>query len=300
MLQRIKNNFRYDEKDFSLFRISFYFAIVFFYIQINPGFFSDWRHVDKVFWSPISFFVFIDYSVVPYINMLWVKQVFLISAILCILGFGYRFFSILAFICFIYAAGLQCNFGKIHHSNHMPAVLLGLMCFVSAGRYSIDRIIQNRKHLSEPGFMNESSWLFFTVVMYMSLVYMNAGLQKLWIGGLGWMSNDSMATIILTRPTVTELGTWVAGSDFLPGILAKFAVFLELLAPVSLFLGWRGRMIYGFFLFSLHQGMYMTLGAHAAFFPYQICFLAWLPWPQINKKLDSWFFKPNAMFWKNR
>lgn len=177
----------------------------------------------------------------------------------------------------------------------MPAVLLGLMCFVSAGRYSVDRMIQNKKHLSEPDFMNESSWLFFTVVMYMCLVYMNAGLQKLWIGGLGWMSNESMATIILTRPTVTELGKWIAGSDFLPSILATFAVFLELLTPVSLFFGWRGRMIYGFFLFGLHQGMYMTLGAHSAFFPYQICFLAWLPWSQINKKLDSWFFKPTAM-----
>lgn len=285
---KIFNSFSdYSSTSFSYFRFFFYFTNLIYFTLYN-NIFSDWRVVDPNFWEPISFFYVFSYTALISIDPNVLRWIFIVSMALCMFGLFFRFSSVIAFFIFLFAAGFPCNFGKIHHSNHMTAVLLGLLCFVPSGRVSLDTLFKKNPVRS---FDEDTAWrwFFFTAIAYMSIVYGFAGAQKLRNTGLNWFSNESMATIILTRPTVTAFGLWVASSDWLCGCLAKFALVLELMAPLALFLKNPWRFFYGFLLFMLHQGMYWTLGDHGAFFPYQICFLAWLPWPQIHSTAANVF-----------
>lgn len=277
-------NYNYDSVSFSFFRITIYSAFLYFYGHFNLSLFNSWEGIDPAFWQPISFFQLLPYSDWSCVNHSYLYPIFILTSVCCILGFQFRFFSLVTFSVFAFSAGFPCNFGKVHHSNHMPAVLLGLMCFVPAGYYSIDAYFKKEKKEASPEIW---AWIFFTIMFYMCLVYFNAGVQKLRTGGLAWIENESLATIILTRPTVTPLGEWVAQSDWLPGLLAKLGLLIELCAPMALFLKNPLRFLYGLSLFMLHQGNYMLLGDHGAFFPYQICFLAWVPWKEVTQFLCS-------------
>lgn len=276
-----------DAVSFSYFRFLFYSATLYFYTFMN-NIFLGWGTVDGIFWQPISFFKYFSYSFVVSADPSLLHWAFAISMIFSAVGLLFRTSSIVSFLIFLFAAGLPCNFGKIHHANHMTAILLGLLCLVPVGKASLDSYIKN----SEPRTKaNEEiwTWFFFTVTAYMALVYGSAGLQKFRNTGWSWASNESMAAIILTRPTVTPFGTWVAHSDWIGGVFGKYALLLEFFAPLAIFMKNPARAFCGFLLFMLHQGMYWTLGDHGAFFPYQICFLAWVPWKSVHLRLSTIF-----------
>lgn len=286
-MKKLIDSYYSDAVSFSYFRFIFYSVTLYFYTFKN-NIFSSWVPVDSGFWQPISFFKYFSYSFVMSVNPNVLYWAFVVSMIFSAVGLLFRFSSLVSFLIFLFAAGLPCNFGKIHHSNHMTAILLGLLCLVPVGKVSIDFCFKNSTSKTK---VDEEiwSWFFFTVMAYMALVYGSAGLQKLRNTGWSWASNESMAAIILTRPTVTPFGVWVAQSDWLGGVLAKYALLLEFFAPLALLLKNPKRAFYGFLLFMLHQGMYWTLGDHGAFFPYQICFLAWLPWQSIHFGLNAIF-----------
>lgn len=282
-MKNLTDSYSADAVSFSCFRFIFYSATLYFYVYFN-NIFMNWGSVDSNFWQPISFFSFFSHSVVLSANPVILYWVFILAMCFSAVGLFFRFSSVLSFLIFLFAAGLPCNFGKIHHSNHMTAVLLGLLCLVPVGKLSVDFSFQ--RSVSNTGTDEKIwTWFFFTVTAYMALVYGSAGFQKLRNTGLSWASNETMVAIILTRPTVTPFGVWVAQSDWLGGILAKFALSIEFFAPLAVFLKNPHRAFYGFMLFMLHQGMYWTLGDHGAFFPYQICFLAWVPWQSIHIQL---------------
>lgn len=291
-MKKLIDSYSYDAASFSYFRLIFYSANMYFYTVPN-NLFWGWSSVGSSFWEPISFFKFFSHSFVMSVNPDVLFWMFVVSMLFSAIGFLFRFSSVLSFIIFIFAAGLPCNFGKIHHSNHMTAILLGLLCLVPAGKVSIDFFFKKSASNTKE---NEEiwAWFFFTVTAYMALVYGSAGLQKLRNTGWSWTSNESMTAIILTRPTVTAFGIWVAQSDWFPGVLAKYALLIEFFAPLAIFLKNPSRVFYGFLLYMLHQGMYWTLGDHAAFFGYQICFLAWLPWPAIHAQLSTMFWRFRA------
>jgi hypothetical protein len=215
-------------------------------------------------------------------NPSWVHVAWLVSMAACCLGAGFRVAGWAACLSFLYLTGLPLNFGKVHHSNHMPAVILLLFaCVGVAGAFSVDGWVARwRRHLV-PRTGRAYGWFFATALLYMCLVYMNSGLQKWWVSGPAWGGTENMATIILSRPTVTSWGRWVAASDWLPGFLAWGTLLLQPLAPLALFS--RGAW-WAFIpsLFLLHVGTYALLGAHGAFVPYNVCFLVLLPW-------ESWF-----------
>lgn len=279
-MKKLIDSYSSDAVSFSYFRFLFYSVTLYFFVFIN-NIFSNWGTVDNIFWQPISFFRFFPRSLVLSANPNILYWAFIVSMLFSAIGLFFRFSSVISFLVFLFAAGLPCNFGKIHHANHMTAILLGLLCLVPVGRASVDFFL-----MKSPSKSSEQeqiwAWFFFTVTAYMALVYGSAGLQKLKNTGFSWASNESLVAIILTRPTVTPFGLWVAQSDWLAGVFGKYALLLEFFAPIAILLKNPVRLFIGFLLFMLHQGMYWTLGDHGAFFPYQICFLAWVPWQSVH------------------
>lgn len=284
-MKKLINSYACDAVSFSYFRLLFYSITLYFFTTKN-NIFVGWGGVNGNFWQPISFFKYFSYSFVMSASPTVLYWTFVVFMCFSAVGLFFRFSSVVSFFVFLFAAGLPCNFGKIHHSNHMTAILLGLLCFVPAGKISIDHYINNTDSKTKT---HEEiwAWFFFTAIAYMALVYGSAGLQKFRNTGWSWASNDSMAAIILTRPTVTSFGIWVAQSDWLCGVFGKYALLLEFFAPLAIFLKNPKRVFYGFLLFMLHQGMYWTLGDHGAFFPYQFCFLAWVPWQRLHFQLRA-------------
>jgi hypothetical protein len=264
---------------FGLVRIFFYSILTYYYSSLNSINPQRWGELTKSnFWEPQSFFILLDRSFLESINPLWVYYLWFISSLMALSGTFFRLAAPLCALCFLYLVGLPINFGKIHHANHMPAVIFCIFSFVgSAGAYSGDQFIAKlrKKHFTPNP--KAYGWFFATALMYMSLVYFNSGVQKWWESGIKWGSNEAMATIILTRPTVTELGRWVSNSDWLPAFFAWSTLIIQ---TSSIFMPVSRRLRYLLIpsLFMMHVGTFALLGAHGAFVPYNLCYIVFLPW----------------------
>jgi hypothetical protein len=265
---------------FGVVRFGFYSTLFIYYMRFNSLNPNGWMDLaGSHFWQPRSFFNWLPRAMWFVVDPGQVYSFWIVAMMACALGVVFRFSSWAAFLSFLYLTGLPINFGKIHHSNHMPAVMLGLLAVAgSAGSYSVDSwLIRRRDPKSEIRPQPVFGWFFRTALVYVCLVYMNSGLQKLWMGGLGWFANESMATILLTRPTVTALGRWVASSNWLPAWLAVGTVVIEAGAPTMLFSRTARRLLIPC-LFCMHIGTHMLMGAHGAFTAYNISFIVLLPW----------------------
>lgn len=280
-MNRIRNYFfrLASARSFGGARLSFYGALFIFYTRWNSVSPSGWETMDgSAFWQPRSFFALLPSSFWLSFNPGWMYYLWIVSMVAAGLGLLFRYSSWIAFLSFLYLTGLPINFGKIHHSNHMPVVILGIFaCTGLAGAFSFDELWARSRGRAFIQASRAYGWFFATVLFYMCLTYMNAGLNKWWIGGAEWGDNESMATIILTRPTVTEWGRWVASSNWIPGLLAWATLLIQPLAPLALFSRWAYWILIPS-LFMIHVGTYALLGAHGAFVPYNLCFLVLLPW----------------------
>ncbi len=263
---------------FGVVRASCFLALLAYYQLFNSVNPHGWLAMtSSQFWDPQSFFVAFSRETWLAVGPDRVYIVWVLAMVACAVGFAFRFSSWLAFLTFLYLTGLPINFGKIHHSNHMPVVLLGLLaCVGSAGSWSIDAGVARWRNSKAPP--NEIyGWFFRTFLIYVGLVYLNAGIQKCWIGGWGWLDNENMATILLTRPTITPLGRWVAGSSWLPAVLAGVTVVIETCGPLIIF-SRTARWVLIPSLFFMHVGTHLMMGAHGAFTAYNLSFIALIPW----------------------
>jgi hypothetical protein len=89
-----------------------------------------------------------------------------------------------------------------------------------------------------------------------------------------------MATIILTRSTVTEFGRSVAQSDFLTISLAFITVAVEFFFFLSLF-NWRLAVVLVPTAFLMHVGALLVLGADGDFQTYYPCYVFWIPFVKL-------------------
>jgi hypothetical protein len=296
MLNTITRKFfdPYPESSFGCFRICFYLTILTFYSLVHdivPYGFQT--HIFKSFYDPVSFFKFIPYDFLFAIDFKILDLIWKISLLFAAAGFLYPLSSGFSFLIFLWMAGIPLNFGKIHHSQHMVVVVLGIL-FVGLlpGKFSFDSVIfrKFRRFYNPIATIN---WPLDTIKVYIVLVYFASGFQKLRHSGVDWIFSDNMSIIILTRPTMTELGFFVSQFKILTVFLAFLTVFFQLFAPLSLL-----SRKFAFFctptLFLLHVGTYSVLGNHGNFFPYNLCFLAWIPWDRLRIASLSSFV--NKMF----
>ena len=165
----------------------------------------------------------------------------------------------------------------------MIVVIMGILAFAKyPGIFSIGQFV-NTGLLKKSGYPDSSSeynWPVKTIWIYMSLVYFAAGFQKLRHSGLEWVFSDNMATIILTRPNVPELGKLVASSEFLCRFFALMTIIVELLFFTALFSKWA-RLFFVPAAFLMHLSINLIIGVHGNFTPYLFCFIWWVPWRAI-------------------
>lgn len=289
---KIKNIFSpYDSSSFSLYRIVFYLAVFVFFTQFS-GLVPTKFGADELrsFYDPVTFFRLFEYETLFYFDFDNLQTIWKVSLLCAAFGILYPISSFFSFAIALWFAGIPLNFGKIHHSNHMIVTVLGILAFSFVpGRLALDNLIF-KKVKRFYRVENIVGWPLLTIRIYMTLTYFGAGFQKLRHGGLEWIFSDNMATIILTRPTMTPLGEWVSQFHYFTIFLAFSTVLFQLTAPLSLFSRkWAAiSMTTNFFM---HIGTYLVLGNHGYFFAYNLCFAAWLPWEDITNFLRKKGFK---------
>ena len=272
---------KYDEKSFSYFRITFYTVLLIYYSFFQPIYSSSWVFTNfDTFYEPISFFKLLSFDEMMWLNSINLFDIWKYCMAFSAIGLLYPLSSSLSFVGLLYLAGIGLNFGKIHHVNHMPVVILGIMAMnINPGSISVDAYMAKLKGIRLPEITH---WPLRTAQIYMVILYFASGFQKFRNSGLEWVFSDNMQTIILTRPTVTDLGLWIARFPLLCKSIAFITLLAEITAPLAL-VSKRYKLLVIPCLFLFHIGTLSILGLHGYFIPYNLCFLVWLPWERVTK-----------------
>lgn len=271
-------------------RIVFYFIIWF---HTHPWPLLQALSFPSELWLPQGLLVFfetpfsISTSAIQIID--WVWQ---LSALLCIFGFGFKYFSVVFLILTFFVHNVGHSFGYQTHSI-MP-LIVGLMILTfspAAERLSIDSYLKKKKSSS----LEDVNLAVLTVRIVFCFIFFAAGLSKLVNGGLDWFLSDNLQNVFIqtqvyfpdTKKWVTSLGVplYLAQHPLLCQILAAGTILLELITPLALL---KGRVRNGiiFFIFLAQVGFYFALMAN--FRSYLALYLFWFNWRSIFLSLQSW------------
>lgn len=237
----------------ALARVVIYGLLFTIYLPLDD---RDWTQVSEVFWMPISLFHLLpgpprNAMIIGVLQVLW-KISLLTSAI----GFVSRWSMITAAALGTFLLGLPNCFGKIHHLDGFPVLLM--IIFAIAGFVE-----------GWPVRLGQTLFL---------LVFFAAGYAKLRNSGLDWMTASNMRSIwlgeLFTHTPPIRLGSILAGSTWLPQFAAVATVVIELSAlPAIFFRRLRFFTLTGIFcmqvFIALMLGVYFTphVVGYALFLP---------------------------------
>lgn len=235
-------------------RVVIYGLLFVIYLPLDD---RGWTQVSEVFWMPISVFHFLpgpprNAMLIGVLQILWKISLFTAA-----IGFVSRWSMITAAALGVFLLGLPNCFGKIHHLDGFPVLLM--IIFAIAGLVN-----------GWPIRLGQALFL---------LVFFAAGYAKLRNSGLAWMTASNMRSISLgelfTHTPPTRLGSILAGSTWLPQFAAVATVVVELSAlPAIFFRRLRVFTLTGILcmqvIIALMLGVYFT--------PYLVGYALFLPW----------------------
>ena len=142
-----------------------------------------------------------------------VYAVFIISAVLGIIGFFTRFFCGITCVCSFYLMTLPQLFGKVNHSHHLLAFCFLLTMAPSGDALSIDELWRALRESSRKivrwGPSRVYASYLETMMVLVGLSYFFPGAWKLSRAWVHWFSGENMYMLIATK--LQELG---GGSQF--------------------------------------------------------------------------------------
>ena len=269
----------------ALVRVISYSLIFAIYLPFDD---RGWTQVSPVFWMPISWFRTLscpprDAALIGVLQMLW-KASLLTSAI----GFVSRLSMATAAALGYFLLGLPNCFGKIHHLDGFPVLLL---CILAVSRcadaLSADRAL--RKSRKAPiAVSGQYTWPVRLAQTLFLLVFFAAGYAKLRNSGLAWMTAANMRSIwlgeLFTHTPPTRLGSFLAQSTWLCQFAAVATVTVELSAVPALFFR-RLRVLTLVGLLGMQALIALMLGVY--FTPHLAGYALFLPWERCYKKLHG-------------
>ena len=269
----------------------FFFGYLFYlYRGKSP---SAWAEVPSVFWMPISFFDAFNIGVLPQESIAVLSLIWKAALLLSCLGLMTRVSTSLSFFLSIYLLGLPHNFGKIHHSDALIVVILGILALSRCGdAFSFDRVFKFMPNRHSPKSIKASAeytWPVRTCWLALCLVFFAAGVAKLRYSGLAWIFSDNMANILLLHhyfgnQPVTNLGLYLAQSEWICWLIAGTTLLFELTAPAAL-ISKASRRILVPGLLLLQLGIALLLDVW--FRPFFAAYLFWIPWHDAYRWLKA-------------
>ncbi|MFA9477660.1 HTTM domain-containing protein [Phycisphaerales bacterium AB-hyl4] len=194
---------------------------------------------------------------------------------------------------FVLAAGTATlvahgfSYGVQHHPEALFTIALFVMAFSPCGavlsvdawraaRRRADGVpadlgAQQRRQMS-----SNALWPLLCIQCLLALAYLNAGVCKIYMGGLQWFDGYTMQMHLLQDAIRWDrpMGLWVAQQWWLALVISFFAVGFEVAFPLVLF--WR-RLVPWFLVMGL--GMHIGIFAlqAAPFWQFMVLYMAFLP-----------------------
>ncbi len=185
----------------------------------------------------------------------------LFSALACVMNFRVRLFFPVMFILFIYLQGIFYCFEKTDH---------GYVTFTYVGFSLLFLVASPKKGQAVMG-----KWPVVLGQVLVSLVYFQAGLEKLLVSGFTWASGETFQNYLLAHPT--DWGLWIAESDVLCAVLSCLTLLFQLTFPIVLFqpkLKWY-YLSYGIVF---HFGTTFLMGISTYLNPWIMAYLIFIDW----------------------
>ena len=267
----------------ALVRVVSYGLLFAIYLPLDD---RGWTQVSPVFWMPISLFHMLpgpprDPALIGVLQILW-KASLLASAI----GFVSRLSMVTAAALGYFLLGLPDCFGKIHHLDGFPVLLLCILALSrAADALSVDRALRGDRAM-RTNVSWDYRWPVRLAQTLFLLVFFAAGYAKLRNGGLAWMTAANMRSIwlgeLFTHTPPTRLGSFLAQSPWLSQFAAVATVIVELSALPALFAR-RLRVLTLVGLLGLQTCIALMLGVY--FTPHLVGYALFLPWEGYYTKL---------------
>jgi hypothetical protein len=245
-----------------------------------------WTQVSPVFWMPISAFRMLsgppgNAALIGILQILWKISLFT-SAI----GLASRASMATAAALGFFLLGLPDCFGKIHHLDGFPVLLLTILALSRCSdALTVDGALR-RDRQSLTGASWQYTWPVRLAQTLFLLVFFAAGYAKLRNGGLAWMTAANMRSIwlgeLLTHTPPTALGGLLAQSTWLSQFAAVATVIVELSALPALFVR-RLRVLTLVGLFAMQLLIALMLGVY--FTPHLVGYALFLPWERYYRSL---------------
>ena len=275
-----------------LVRVVTYGLLFAIYLPLDD---CGWTQVSPVFWMPISAFHILsgpprNAALIGVLQILWKVSLFT-SAI----GFLSRVSMITAAALGFFLLGLPNCFGKIHHLDGFPVLLLGILAVSRcADALSVDRALRSRREMPSNREVRAApsaqyNWPVRLGQALFLLVFFAAGYAKLRNSGPAWMSASNMRSIwlgeLFTHTPPTALGSFLAQSAWLCQFAAVATVIVELSALPALFAR-RFRVFALVGLFALQTLIALMLGVY--FTPHLAGYALFLPWERYYTMLRGY------------
>ncbi len=192
------------------------------------------------FYRPLLLFQLMHIPFPPLwlIAVLWIG---LVAGCLCVLfRFQSVLFSLIVAVLFILQQGWIYSFEKIDHAFALLTYVLVLMPFV----------LHQTQH-------NQPQWALVLIRLVIGMIYLQAGLEKLLVGGMKWLAPDTFRNYLYLHPT--PAGLWVSQYDWLCVILPFFALAFQL-SFICLVFNSKMRWVLLPVGLLFHTGTYILMG----------------------------------------
>ena len=251
---------------------------------------------DPALWYPLGVFRWLSVPR-PGAGVIQAMQVVWRLALLCAaLGIRTRLATVVALAGGAFLLGLPQNFGALRLDDAMLVPALCVMAMARAGdRLSIDGWLATRRAAAgrrshPPRPSGEYTWPLRLVWVLMAMMYGGSGFAKLRMSGLGWLTSDHVARLLVEHqygvypPPVTTWGLDVAASPWLHHGMAAATLGLELAFPLAL-VSPRARCLLLPAAYLMHVGIRVLLGSN--FLGLILVYAFWVPWERLAATLGA-------------
>ncbi len=267
-----------------LCRLLFLSGMFFYYLPVD---FSVWGTVTDAFWMPTFLFERLRWSPGSPETLMLLQVTWKLALALGAIGCCTRMSTLVVFGVGIYLIGLPHNFGKIHHSDALIVLFLGILAASRCGdACSVDAWRRGRP--GEPIPSGEYHWPIRLAWVLFALVFFAAGVSKMRHAGWEWAASDNLAILLVQHhyhvanaDPWTTWGLALAQVGWLCRLLAFHTLALELLFPLAL-LSRRARGLWVAQAFLLQIGIRALMGPD--FGGFLLCYVFWIPWSALLRR----------------
>lgn len=275
MFELLKSKFKSSEPVEFNYKLSrFFFCVIYAIALLFTNHVEEWALFDIEVYKPISAFAlfgpqlhhWLSYNVLLVIRIGTVVLLSLFSLI-----YGSRWISALLLIGFYITCGYRNNFNSLAH-EHCLSMITIMILVASDWALSLK---------SQASFV--FIWATSSIRLVVVTAFTLAGLSKLTLSGIDWLSAENLQALFLVRKQPAAL--WLTDHPFILIGAATVALGIELFSAVGLYLRGYWVLVFPSLWCLFHLMVYIFLSPN--FFYFTPNYLFWVPWWSFLKDKSS-------------